>query len=125
MKLLTGKGLFGASEDGDFNGDGFLDHIIGATGNDSGGTNAGAAYIVFGTGEAGEFNLDDAANAEGGVRIRGAVANDATGTAVKAVGDINGDGFEDLLVGVPNADSPGSNSGAVYLVFGQAEWLVL
>jgi hypothetical protein len=109
----------------DFNGDGFLDHIIGATGNDSGGTNAGAAYIVFGTGEAGEFNLDDAANAEGGVRIRGAVANDATGTAVKAVGDINGDGFEDLLVGVPNADSPGSNSGAVYLVFGQAEWLVL
>jgi hypothetical protein len=110
---------------GDFNSDGFLDHIIGATGNDSGGTNAGAAYIVFGTGEAGEFNLDDAANAEGGVRIRGAVANDATGTAVKAVGDINGDGFEDLLVGVPNADSPGSNSGAVYLVFGQAEWLVL
>jgi hypothetical protein len=110
---------------GDFNGDGFLDHIIGATGNDSGGTNAGAAYIVFGTGEAGVFNLDDAANAEGGVRIRGAVANDATGTAVKAVGDINGDGFEDLLVGVPNADSPGSNSGAVYLVFGQAEWLVL
>jgi VCBS repeat-containing protein len=110
---------------GDFNSDGFLDYIIGATGNDSGGTNAGAAYIVFGTGAAGVFNLDDAANANGGVRIRGAVANDATGTAVKAVGDINGDGFEDLLVGVPNADSPGSNSGAVYLVFGQAEWLVL
>lgn len=110
---------------GDFNGDGFLDYIIGATGNDSGGTNAGAAYIVFGTGAAGVFNLDDAANADGGVRIRGAAANDATGTAVKAVGDINGDGFEDLLVGVPNADLPGSNAGAVYLVFGQAEWLVL
>ena len=110
---------------GDFNGDGFLDYIIGATGNDSGGTNSGSAYIVFGTGTSGVFNLDDAANADGGVRIRGVAANDAAGTSVEAVGDINGDGFEDLLVGAPNADVPGSNAGAVYLVFGQAEWQVL
>jgi hypothetical protein len=59
-----------------------------------------------------------------GFRVDGVAATDLSATSVSGVGDINGDGFADFIIGAPNADPysafPYSNPGAAYVVFGKA-----
>ena len=121
----TGFALRGAENDdqagasvtsaGDVNGDGYGDLIVGAY---RAGVDRGAAYVVFGN--AGPFasvvNLS-ALNGDDGFKINGAADGDYAGTSV-AAGDVNGDGFSDIIVGAPNADGPGTNSGEAYVIFG-------
>lgn len=107
----------------DLNGDGLPELLIGALGDDTGGSNAGAAYVVFGTADGFATSLDWAANALGGFKIFGEAAADAAGTAIAHAGDLNGDGIGDLLIGAPGVDlTAGNGAGAVYVVFGQASW---
>ena len=107
---------------GDVNGDGFADVLIGAYNNDSGGANAGAAYVVFGQsgGPAGLINLDAVAAGTGGFKIQGETAGDVAGNNVAAAGDVNGDGLDDVIIGARGNDSGGSAAGAAYVVFGTA-----
>jgi len=49
------------------------------------------------------------------------VAGDLFGQAVTALGDVNGDGFGELLIGVASSDSAGLDAGQVFLWFGGAE----
>jgi VCBS repeat-containing protein len=109
------------SSAGDINGDGFDDLIVGASGNDSGGTNAGAAYVIFGK-ASGFGTLIDLTGlpAATGFRIQGDVANDNAGRSVASAGDVNGDGFADILVGATGNSSGGTNAGAAYVIFGKA-----
>ncbi len=110
----------------DMNGDGLPELLIGALGNDAGGSNAGAAYVVFGGSDGLATSLDWAANALGGFKVFGEAAADAAGTAIAYAGDLNGDGIGDLLVGAPGVDLvTGNGAGAVYVVFGQASWAAL
>ncbi|NBB14598.1 hypothetical protein GVN21_04385 [Caulobacter sp. SLTY] len=105
---------------GDVNGDGYDDLLINARRADVNGTDAGAAYIVFG-GPSFAANLNLAAlDGTNGIRIHGAASGDQTGVSVAGAGDINGDGVDDLMVGAPYADPAGSNSGSAYVIFGQA-----
>jgi hypothetical protein len=104
---------------GDVNDDGLDDVVVGAPGaDDNGRSNSGSAYVVFGRESPAQIDL--AALGDGGYRIDGAVAADRAGFAVAGVGDVNGDGRADVLVGAHGADNNGrSNSGSAYVVFGK------
>ncbi|MEX2648893.1 MAG: hypothetical protein WD673_07760 [Alphaproteobacteria bacterium] len=112
---------FSVSGAGDINGDGFDDLIVGAYLGDPGGnSNAGESYVVFG--KAGEFTaaLDlSTLNGTNGFRLDGIGADDDSGRPVSAAGDVNGDGFDDLIIGASRADPGGNNqAGESYVVFG-------
>ena len=106
---------------GDVNGDGYDDLIVGAKYADPNGSSSGASYIVFGkaSGFAANFDLSTL-NGSNGFRLNGAAAGDQSGLSVASAGDVNGDGYDDLIVGAPNVDGTGSYSGASYVVFGKA-----
>ncbi|WP_346308523.1 FG-GAP-like repeat-containing protein [Limnohabitans sp.] len=104
---------------GDINGDGLSDLIIGQSQADPiTGVNAGSSYVVYGqTGQA-PIELSAVANGVGGFVIYGQSAEDTAGV-VSYAGDLNGDGFDDLLVGAPSADAGGvNNTGKAYVIFG-------
>lgn len=110
-----GQSVSGA---GDVNGDGFDDLIIGAPGTSQNGSNSGASYVVFG--KAGAFPATLALSTldgTSGLKLVGAAANDDLGSSVDAAGDVNGDGFDDIVIGAPGASG---SSGATYVVFGKA-----
>ena len=105
---------------GDFNADGFADLIVGAQGADPNGPSSGASYVVFGD-DAGFAPILKLSSLDGnnGFKIIGEAALDDSGV-VSAAGDVNGDGFDDLLVGAPHADPNGADSGAAYVLFGHS-----
>ena len=106
---------------GDVNGDGFADLIVGAFGADPHGSYSGASYVVFGKAAGFAANLDlSTLNGTNGFKLSGVAANDYSGISVASAGDVNGDGFADLIVGARGADPHGSYSGASYVVFGKA-----
>ena len=104
----VGRGVTGA---GDTNNDGYDDILIGAIGDDTGGTDAGAAFLVLGP-ASGSFNVNSA-DAE----LSGAAAGDIAGELSYA-GDVNGDGFDDIFVGAQYNGDGGTRAGAAYLLFG-------
>lgn len=99
---------------GDFNNDGIDDLIIGAA-------NANKSYIVFGNanGLTHPFNLSSL-NGNNGFVINGISASDNTGISVSKASDVNADGIDDVIIGADYADADGIDSGAAYVVFGQA-----
>src|SRR5262249_1992039 len=108
---------------GDVNGDGFADVIVGADGNDTAnGANSGAAYVVFGTNACFAANIDlSSLNGTTGFKLSGAAANDYAAQSVASAGDVNGDGFADVIVGVSYSDpNSTTNAGAAYVVFGSS-----
>ena len=97
---------------GDVNGDGFDDLIVGAYGDDDNGAESGSARVFSG--------------ADGSVlhTFRGAEFDDLFGRSVSGAGDVNGDGFDDLIVGAEGDDDNGSFSGSAR-VFSGADGSVL
>jgi Ca2+-binding RTX toxin-like protein len=66
------------------------------------------------------IDLVDIAAGTGGFKISGENSSDRAGRSVSAAGDVNGDGFADLIVGAPLNDAGASDTGAAYVVYGAA-----
>ena len=105
---------FSVSGAGDINGDGLADVIVGAPSSLS--ASNGASYVIFGGATGG--NLNALVTAGQGFKISGSTANNSlqTGTSVKSAGDVNGDGFADLIV----ATDSNQAYTAAYVVYGSS-----
>lgn len=99
---------------GDVNGDGFADMVIGADGADPHFSRSGSSYVVFGRASgfvaAMDLSLLDGSN---GFRLDGSKKFEGSGRSVSSAGDINGDGFAEVIIGAPRI-------GLSYVVFGRA-----
>ncbi len=108
----SGQSLAGA---GDVDGDGFDDFLISAVGNDQAATDAGKVYLVLGIDSGWMMDLDlSLANAS----FLGVDAGDEAGTSLAGGGDVDGDGYDDLLIGAPENADGGAGAGQTYLVLG-------
>ncbi len=103
------------SATGDVNGDGFADVLVGGPGHDASffpfPADTGRAYLYLG----GSFGLNSAAASI----VFGGEASAQLGYAVSIVGDVNGDGRADAMIGEPNSNEvTGAGAGSAHLYYG-------
>lgn len=106
---------------GDLNHDGYDDIVIGANKNASGGTDAGRVYVFYGAStkatKFGGIMLKNRNLSGANVIYTGESARFEAGECVSFAGDVNGDGYDDLLIGAP-MDSSEVIPGRSYLIYG-------
>jgi hypothetical protein len=98
------------SGDLDLDGDGYADVAVGANREHTNGVDAGAVYLVHGP----VSGTESLAHAD--VKLLGEAAGDKAGLVVDGIGDLDGDGLDELIITAPYADDVERDAGAVYLV---------
>jgi hypothetical protein len=106
------EGISSIGGAGDVNGDGFADFLIGSRSADEGAlADNGLVYLVLGSGKPTSADINSA------LQYTGAAAGDFLGQSVAGVGDVNGDGLADILLGANLADNfAAADAGAAYLI---------
>jgi hypothetical protein len=110
----SGRSISGA---GDVNGDGYDDILIGASGDDDGGSEAGQAYLILGKATGWSMDTDLSAS---DASFWGENTGDNAGYSVSGVGDVNGDDYDDFIIGAMNNDEAATSAGQNYLILGKA-----
>lgn len=107
---------------GDVNGDGFSDIIVGAPGYMSGQQSEGAAFCFYGSGRGPARNFS--------WKKEGVQPDDNFSISVNSAGDVNGDGFADVIVGADLYDNGETDEGGVFVFYGSengpgaaADWM--
>jgi hypothetical protein len=120
----------------DVNGDGLGDIVVGGAGRlallpDGGVVDQGIVHVVYGRTAGHPENIPlGQVPPEAGFRLTSAIPLGSTlepnfvGLTVASGGDLQGDGFEELLIGAPNAGFAGESSGSAYLLFGKPQALL-
>ena len=101
---------------GDIDGDGISDIAVGAPYDDDGGPSHGAVYILFLNSDGTVKDSQKISSTEGNFKEI-LDPYDAFGRAISNIGDFDGDGISDIVVGAYHDDDGGYNTGAVYILF--------
>ena len=97
---------------GDVNGDGYSDVIVGASGYDNGETDEGGAFVYNGSAAGLSVTANWTAESD--------QAGAQFGRSVGAAGDVNGDGYSDVIVGAYHYDNGESDEGGAFVYHGSA-----
>ncbi len=114
----SGNYGFDVADAGDVNGDGYDDILVTADSDSDNGSSSGAVYVYLGgaTGlqVAGEVKLTASDGTSG----------DKFGSDVAGAGDVDNDGYDDVIIGATGQDDDGTQSGTAYVYLGSATGLV-
>ncbi len=125
IRRNQGAGLFIGNQDmfarsidviGDLDGDGVQDLAVGAIGDDDGGNNTGAVWILFMNADRSVRSSQKISELRGNFNVDLGSA-DGFGRALAGIGDLDGDGVVDLAVGANRDDDGAGNAGACYILF--------
>ncbi|MCK4523769.1 FG-GAP repeat protein, partial [candidate division WOR-3 bacterium] len=106
---------YSVSSAGDVNGDGYSDIIIGSFLYDNGQSNEGAAFVYHGSSSGLSITADWIGERD--------QASARYGSSVSSAGDVNGDGYSDIIVGAYYYDNGQSNEGAAFVYYGGSSGL--
>ena len=114
LESNQGDGWFGTAvaSAGDVNGDGYSDILVGCYTFDNGQKDEGHVFVYHGGAEGIGTNES--------VTISGSVSGALIGASVASAGDVNGDGYDDVLIGAPGFDFNGVIGGMAMLCYGSA-----
>lgn len=114
---ILGGFLFGegVSSAGDLNGDGYSDIVIGCLLYDNGQTDEGASLVFHGS--------SNGVATTASKNLESDQASAYFGVSVSSAGDVNGDGYSDLIVGAPQYSNGQSNEGAIFIYYGSSAGL--
>ncbi|MGH9464593.1 MAG: integrin alpha, partial [Thermoanaerobaculia bacterium] len=103
---------FAVAAAGDVNDDGAMDYLASAPGDDDVAEGSGEVYLFYGP------LVGDLEAADADAKITGEAIVDGFGNALSSAGDVNDDGFDDLVIGARSNDTAGIQAGRAYVFLG-------
>ncbi|YCM45720.1 SdrD B-like domain-containing protein [Verrucomicrobiaceae bacterium 227] len=101
---------------GDIDANGVADVLLGALGNDDGGSASGAGWVILLNSDGTAKSAVELANGKNGIPVGSFLASDQVGYTAASAGDVNRDGIPDIALSGHGNDEGGSAAGAVWII---------